>query len=271
MRGYVDSAEGQMHYAALGEGRPVVLLHQSPSSVAMWAAVQERLAPLGYRTVAFDLPGYGMSDPPPAPPDLSYYARRIADAATSVGLDRFDVIGHHTGCSVGLTLAVEHPDQVRRLVGYGVPLLGEEWATRLATEQPPVFDLEGDVVGKWWRSFAQLAGPERAVEIAARSTAEMLLPGPLLPYAHNAVGNADHDALLARLERPLLAIAGRHEMLHAESRRAAEVSPWVTFVELGDAGTYAADEEPDALVAAIDEFLRAPHDSLNPRQLEVRP
>src|SRR5438034_7704129 len=120
MKGYISSAGGQIHYRRLGDGTPLILLHQVPSSSWMWDKLLEPLARRGYAAVAFDLPGYGMSDPPDHPPDLPYYALRIADAAAALGFDRYGVVGHHTGGSVAIQLAIDHPRRVTGLVVYGL-------------------------------------------------------------------------------------------------------------------------------------------------------
>ncbi|MCS7003115.1 MAG: alpha/beta hydrolase, partial [Dehalococcoidia bacterium] len=119
LKGYVNTPEGQIHYRAGGEGFPLVLLHQNPSSSMMWEAVQPGLIAGGRRVIAFDTPGYGLSDPPPIKPDIPYYARRILNALDLLGVDRFDVCGHHTGALIGGTLAADHPDRVRSFIPVG--------------------------------------------------------------------------------------------------------------------------------------------------------
>lgn len=262
VKGYVNTPEGQIHYRTAGDGDPVVLLHQSPSSSGMWEALLGPLADAGFRAVAFDLPGFGMSDPPAAPPSIEDYARRIVDAASRLGIERFDVIGHHTGCCVALTIDALHPGVARRIVGYGVSLLSAEHAAELVAEEPPDYDAEGDLVLAKWRHYwsKSPAGMEPAV--TARTISEMLATGRNLPQAHNAVGRADNEALIRGVSAPMLALAGSRELLRAQSEAAAELSPNVRFVEFGDATTFAADERPAELAALIVDFLRAPEATL---------
>lgn len=255
MRGYVSSAEGQIHYRRKGEGKPVVLLHQVPSSSWMWEALLEPLATRGYAAVAFDLPGYGLSDPPPRAPDLAYYARRIVEAASALGFERFGIVGHHTGGSVALQAAIDHPDSVSALVVYGLALLDAEFAERLATEQPPTYDASGEAITKFWKARWGDHTGELAPFIATRATAEMLTSMQHRPDGHIAVGGADHHAMVRALRRPMLAVAGRSEMLYHESQRGPELSALVEFRELGDAGIDVVDEVPEDFAAVIDEFF----------------
>jgi len=64
--GYVEARWGQVHYRASGSSGPwVALFHESPLSTAAFESVLQLLGTT-CRAVAFDTPGYGQSDPPPA-------------------------------------------------------------------------------------------------------------------------------------------------------------------------------------------------------------
>ena len=57
-KAYLQLHYGQIHYRQCGGGpRVLVLLHQVPSSSAMWERVAPLFAQEGYRVIAFDLPG----------------------------------------------------------------------------------------------------------------------------------------------------------------------------------------------------------------------
>ena len=50
-------------FATLGHGPPVVLLHGSGGGARSFAPQLESLASLGFRAIAWDMPGYGQSAP----------------------------------------------------------------------------------------------------------------------------------------------------------------------------------------------------------------
>ena len=87
--------------------------------------IARALAEAGHRVVALDLRGRGRSETTP----LGTYgwpahARDIAEVAQALGAARFDVIGHSMGAYVGMQVAADTPELVRRLVlidGAGVP------------------------------------------------------------------------------------------------------------------------------------------------------
>jgi pimeloyl-ACP methyl ester carboxylesterase len=73
-RGYTTCRYGQMHYRQAGPqqggARTLVLLHQNPSSSYEYEALITAMA-ADRRVIAFDTPGYGMSDPPQEPPGMA--------------------------------------------------------------------------------------------------------------------------------------------------------------------------------------------------------
>ena len=254
-RGYVDTSQGQVHFREGGEGTPLVLLHQSPSSSAMWEMVIPVFADRGYRAVAFDMPGFGMSDPPTREPDLGDYAAWVFEACDVLGLERPHVFGHHTGGSVALKMAHLRPEGVGKVAVWGAALLDEELAHSLATEEPPEYDEDATEIVRFWKSRGKASGKALTQHIGLRNLIDMLQTEEIRPYGHHAVGTTDHEPLIEKLPVPLLALAGDHEMLREGSERAAEMAPDGTYVSLGDVGIDVADEAPERLVDVVHQFF----------------
>ncbi|MHB1537244.1 MAG: alpha/beta fold hydrolase [Solirubrobacteraceae bacterium] len=256
IRGYVGGAGHQLHYVRAGSGVPVILLHASPASSAMWGALLPQLEARGYAAVAFDLPGYGMSDAPQQEPTLTDYAESIAAGATELGFERFHLVGQHTGCSVALTLSATQPGRVMSIVGFGVPLLEPDAAAVLAREQTPVYDEEGRGVARKWRLYWDRSRSRtQAPTLAARTVSDMLAAGDGLPYAHRAVGRAEHRQLLRQLRAPMLCVSGTHDALRDHTVRAAREVEHSTHVEIEGAGYFVADERPEELAEVVHGFL----------------
>ena len=75
------------------------------------------LAHAGMQVVALDLRGRGHSETtPPGTYGWPAHARDVVAVADSLGAARFDVVGHSMGGFVGMQLAADFPDRVRRLV-----------------------------------------------------------------------------------------------------------------------------------------------------------
>jgi pimeloyl-[acyl-carrier protein] methyl ester esterase len=104
-----------------GAGRPLVLIHGSGMSAPTWAPM---LAELGDRRIhAVDLPGFGLSDA------RDYSGRRLRDEAVAqigslldaLGLERATLAGTSFGAMCALYMALDRPERVDAVIGYGVP------------------------------------------------------------------------------------------------------------------------------------------------------
>ena len=99
-----------------GDGMRVLALHGWLDNAASFVP----LAPLlpGLDLVALDLPGHGRSAhlPPGAEYSLAGTVHAVLDAADALGWDRFAVLGHSMGASIGCLVAAAAPERVTRLV-----------------------------------------------------------------------------------------------------------------------------------------------------------
>src|SRR5690554_3946820 len=116
MRAYVNTRWGQVHLRREGEsGKALVLPHESPLSSTVYEPV---LPLLGKRNtaIAFDTPGYGMSDGPPEGSEIPDYAATLLEAIDALGVGDFAAAGVHTGASLAVQLAVQALERVTHLV-----------------------------------------------------------------------------------------------------------------------------------------------------------
>jgi pimeloyl-ACP methyl ester carboxylesterase len=106
---------------------PLVLLHGLLDSSEGWGPLGERLG-----AVAFDLPGFGHSDPP-SRGSIAGYAEDIAEGLEMLGVKRMTLVGHSLGGAVAAALAQRLGDRVSGLVllapaGFGrLPLAEIAW------------------------------------------------------------------------------------------------------------------------------------------------
>jgi esterase len=106
-----------LYYEEHGSGEPILCVHGAGSSVQLWSEAIERLAELG-RVIAYDRRGCSRSERP-EPYERTSVVEHAADAAAL--LDELDaapavVVGRSYGGTVGLDLALRHPDKVRAVV-----------------------------------------------------------------------------------------------------------------------------------------------------------
>lgn len=139
-RRYVRLDGGDLHYRRAGNGPPVIVLHSSPmSSVAMVPWI-EALTVAEMTVLALDIPGYGQSDPlADAEPSIDNYAQRVLAFADALGLDHFVIAGTHDGSKIALSVAIQAPDRVARLVMDGLdPHTADEMAPQLDHYTAPI-------------------------------------------------------------------------------------------------------------------------------------
>ncbi|HET7046842.1 MAG TPA: alpha/beta hydrolase [Solirubrobacteraceae bacterium] len=109
-----------------GSGPAVVLLHGVSLSAAAWAPLLNALS--GWRLLAVDLPGHGLSDP------FIYRRGRVRqhagelidDIFDALELDRAPLVGHSLGGMLGLWYAATGADRISRLVAIGEPAVALE-------------------------------------------------------------------------------------------------------------------------------------------------
>lgn len=101
---------------ATADGRPpLVLLHEGLGCVAMWRDFPQQLAAAtGCRVIAYSRPGYGQSDPHPAPRTPRYMHLEgqvvLPGFLAALNIERPLIIGHSDGGSIGLIHAAAFPD-----------------------------------------------------------------------------------------------------------------------------------------------------------------
>lgn len=75
----------QIYVKAVGQGRPVILIHGWPLSADSWDPQIVALAQAGYRAIAYDRRGFGRSDQPPSGYDYDTFADDLADVMKATG------------------------------------------------------------------------------------------------------------------------------------------------------------------------------------------
>lgn len=110
----------RLHYLTCGEGEPLLLIHGRGGAGALFAPVLAALA-AERRVITLDLPGWGLSDKPPftgkTPQDaLAVWRDGVLGFLDDQGLGQIDIAGHSMGGFTALSLALEHPDRVKRLI-----------------------------------------------------------------------------------------------------------------------------------------------------------
>lgn len=110
------------HYARIGEGPALLLLHATLSSSRQLRSLAERLA-ARHTVISVDRRGSGRStvDGPARPIDVAVHIADLVAICTAEDLERPAVVGHSYGGCVALELAARHPGLVGAVFAYEPP------------------------------------------------------------------------------------------------------------------------------------------------------
>ncbi|HTK08175.1 MAG TPA: alpha/beta hydrolase [Ktedonobacteraceae bacterium] len=120
--GYADNQGVKIHYASIGEGPLIVMIHGFPDFWYTWRNQMVALAPQ-FQVVALDLRGYNLSDKPQGG---EHYAMRhlVGDVQAVIrhlGRDKAIVVGHDWGGAISWQFAMHFPDLTERLIILNLP------------------------------------------------------------------------------------------------------------------------------------------------------
>ena len=257
-RGYTTVSFGQIHYRYTGTAhRPVlVLLHQTPSTSAMYEDLMSALAN-DYRLFAPDTPGMGLSDPVDGEMTIEALASGLTEFIDELGIDRCFVFGHHTGAAIAKQLAVDLPERVDALALSGPTLIDAALRAKLpeVAATPPIDEHGGHLVERWRR----ICRMDRDVplDIAQRETLNAIALDDRYAAAYEAVMAHDAERALAALTCPVLVCSGTRDVLYPQLDSALALLANGSKREIADAGTFACETHCDEVAALLREFFTA--------------
>jgi pimeloyl-ACP methyl ester carboxylesterase len=260
-RGYVDGPWGQIHYRVQGwEGQPtVILLHKMVWSSVEFEKAQPALAARGVRSIAVDLPGYGLSDGPDHEPTAAEYVDALLPVLDRFHIIKANILGVHTGASLAVAFGQHRPDRVARLIIEGPPLMDAK-TLRALIQAPPVDRTPAPDGSHFARRWAQIAAglPKGSVSDASMHQAVMqfFIAAPHDEYAHNAVFKYDLRAGLRALKAPVLLLTNPGDVLYPYAREAKAMRPDFSYVEVDWPGAQDAYDNPAGWAAAVAAYLK---------------
>jgi 4,5:9,10-diseco-3-hydroxy-5,9,17-trioxoandrosta-1(10),2-diene-4-oate hydrolase len=220
-----------------GEGPPAILLHGASlgSSADVWRRNLAPLAAHGNRIIAYDQPGFGLSDDPP---DWSVGFRTsfVLALMDVLGLARASLVGHSQAGAMAVRLALSQPDRVSRVVVLGTgsllpPLPDQPGGARAAaegeegSEHEPTSDDIRALLKSNLANHALVTEAEVAVRLRMSTGKNFRAHLARAGVGGQKRGGGAEKPLwqrLGELRQPLLLIYGREDRGHA--RRRAELA-----------------------------------------------
>jgi pimeloyl-ACP methyl ester carboxylesterase len=185
---YADSKGVQIHYATLGKGPLVVMIHGFPDFWYSWRKQMRVLADSNYRVAAVDLRGYNASDKPKG---VESYAMPllIEDIAAVIGAEGAKsaiVVGHDWGGVIAWNVAMQRPQLVDLLVICNLPHpagIARELANNPQQRQNSAYAL----------NFQK---PDAHKQLSPERLASWVTDATALPRYIDAFGDSDFEAML---------------------------------------------------------------------------
>jgi len=106
---------GQLEYAAIGTGRPMLMIHGTGGGFDQGLTFTEGLVPHGYRVIAPSRFGYLRSEFP-RDPSSERQADAFAEMLDKLAIERLPVAGGSAGALSAVQFALRHPDRCSALI-----------------------------------------------------------------------------------------------------------------------------------------------------------
>lgn len=259
IRRYVDGRWGQVHLIEAGnaDAPPLILLHQSPLSGGQFLPALPLLAARAH-VLAPDMPGYGASDPPPAPASIADHAAALLGLVDTLGLPQVDILGHHTGAAIAAAFAAgPGRHRIRKLILNGVPLLTDAERAFFAGFRfaPLVPAADGSHLAAAWAQRIKATPGWTDLAAMHRHTATMLANPDRYFWAFEAVFAYEMAPDIAAIDAPTLLLTNSGEDLFEATQRALALRPDWAFAALQGGTHDIVDEQPEGWAAAVNAFL----------------
>jgi len=244
---YVEADRFRMRYCEAGQGDPLICLHGAGGLRLSPAHV---LLAQHYRVIAFEVPGFGHSPVNERSQSLAELANTMAQAATELGLGRFNLMGNSFGGALALWLAVQYPERVQALV------LVAPAAIRPETSAPP------RSLSPEERMARLYAHPERQPPAPPTEPAILQKQQALVQRVMGPPRDEVLQRYMVALDLPVLVVFGTEDrMIPSDMGRLyCEKLPNCHLILVYDAGHAVDADRPEAFVSVVGDFLQR-HDA----------
>jgi pimeloyl-ACP methyl ester carboxylesterase len=244
--------------------RPVLLVHGWGCSAFVFRRNMPALADAGFRAIAVDLKGHGLSDKPVAPYEytIESLVEHLLEILDALGLERPALAGHSLGGSLIYHFASRYPHRARcvgLLSPVGLTGLPRMWLYRSLTPRPltPILrQINPRVIVK----LALMRVYGKRGHFTERDVEEFLAPSQFPEFAlamreilHDYDWDAAKHRRLAVVDIPALGVWGTLDHMMPGDGMGIYLSlvPRIVLRAITDAGHLITEETPDEVNAAL--------------------
>ena len=245
-------------------GGTVLLIHGSGPGVSAWANWRLTIPALAshFRVVAPDIVGFGYTERRVDDYSLDAWTQHVLGVLDALEIDQAHVVGNSFGGSLALSLAIRHPDRVRRLGLMGA--VGIDFPLTAGLDAVWGYEPSVEAMSELLRIFT--ATPATGLDDLARLRYEASIrPGVHEAYAamfppprQRWVTALSHDeALVSGITAPTLIFHGREDRVIplATSLRLFELIPDAQLHGFGNCGHWTQIEHAEEFNRLLRDFL----------------
>ncbi len=256
-----------------GAGPAVVLLHGFGDTGDMWSPLAADLV-RDHTVIVPDLRGMGLSAHPDTGYEKKNQAKDIAGVMDALKVQTADLVTHDIGNMVGYALAAQYPARISRWVLIDAPLPGiGDWDNIIRSPLLWHFNFRGPdeerlVQGRERiyldRFYDELSADSKKIDPATREHYAKLYARPHAmhdafeqfgAFSQDAIDNKAFLATGGKLKMPILALGAEKSFGLGMAEDSRFVASNVTAGIVPDSGHWIMEENPEATVRAVMEFL----------------
>jgi pimeloyl-ACP methyl ester carboxylesterase len=247
---FLTSSGVRIRYVAVGQGRPLLLLHGWGTSLETFAQLAADLGRF-FRVTAFDFPGHGGSDMPASTWTVDDFVALTLDVMTALEIERPSILGHSFGGRVAIKLAADHPDRLDRLV-----LVDAAGVPPRRTFGRAVRRFASRTANALGRRLGRPGQALRAAIVRRIASPDYLNAGPLRP-TFLAVIKEDLRPAIGRIQAPTLLVWGESDSDTplADARAMEKLIPNARLLILKNAGHFSYLDQFGRFRLAVIPFL----------------
>jgi 3-oxoadipate enol-lactonase len=249
-----------LHYRREGTkaGVPLVFINSLGTDLRIWDRLVSDFAGR-FAVVRYDKRGHGLSDCPPEPYAIGDHSSDLMNLLAYLGLEQVILVGISVGGMIALNLAIRQPERVRALVLSDTAAkigTADYWNERINAIREKGMDHLAEVILSRWFT------PEFSVQRPAdyQGYRNMLVRTPVAGYTGTcaAIRDADLRDDAGAIRAKTLVLCGAEDSATPPGlvRGLADALPAGRFELIEKAGHLPCVEQPEAMAAEIDRFLR---------------
>lgn len=242
-------------------GTTVVLLHGAFGAKDYWRYQIKALVQAGYRVVAWDAPGYGLS-PLPSEFSIDLCAKALGALLEAAGGQRNIVVGHSMGGMIAQRTWLHARPMIHGYVlsatsaAFGQP--DGDWQKEFVRQRVAPLDAGrsiADYTPEMLRTMMKTGADGEGVELLITTVQRMR--EETFRAAIAAIAGFEGRALLASMDVPVLCLAGEHDATApaAVMQKMAQKIAGAEFQVMNGVGHFGWAEQPEDFNALLLDFL----------------